>query len=179
VIEDHAGLVAHGTAIGMAAAGGTSAYVCRYELRTDPAWITRSMLVEAAGAGWRRTLRLERTGGEWRIRASEEGSLDASQPGTARPELLDDAIDVDLLGSPLFNTLPVRRLGLLTAPVGHRVDLLMAWIDLPSLVVSPSRQRYETLGDARIRFSAGPFSAVIDLDEHGYVRRYPGVAEAV
>jgi hypothetical protein len=52
----------------------------------------------------------------------------------------------------------------------------MRWIDVPSLEVSESRQRYEPLGDGVVRFSAGDFSSDISFDEAGFVLSYPGIA---
>lgn len=80
----------------------------------------------------------------------------------------------DLGFSPLFNTLPVIRDGLLVA--GARRDYTMRWVDVPSLEVSVSEQRYEPLGQGRVRFSAGSFTADIEFDEYGYVIAYPGIA---
>jgi len=87
---------------------------------------------------------------------------------------LGDAHFFDLGFSPLFNSLPVVRDGLLTA--GPPRDYTMRWIDVPSLEVSVSEQRYEPLGDRRVRFSAGSFTADIEFDEDGYVIGYPGIA---
>src|SRR5690242_1884933 len=54
---------------------------------------------------------------------------------------LDGADFFDLGWSPLFNSLPVIRDGLLKP--GPPRDYLMRWIDLPSLELSMSLQRYE------------------------------------
>src|SRR5581483_10004336 len=54
---------------------------------------------------------------------------------------LDDADFFDLGWSPLFNSLPVIRDGLLEP--GPARDYVMRWIDVPSLEVSISHQRYE------------------------------------
>jgi uncharacterized protein len=79
----------------------------------------------------------------------------------------------DLGFSPLFNSLPVIRDRLL-AP-GPPRDYVMRWIDVPSLEVSRSDQRYEPLGNGRVRFSAGSFTADIEFDEAGFVTSYPGI----
>lgn len=87
---------------------------------------------------------------------------------------LGDADFFDLGFSPLFNTLPVIRDGLLA--VGVARDYMMRWVDVPSLQVSVSEQRYEPLGHGRVLFSAGSFTAAIEFDEDGYVTAYPGIA---
>ena len=66
---------------------------------------------------------------------------------------LGEADFFDLGWSPLFNSLPVIRDGLLHSET--RRDYLMRWVDVPSLELSESRPRYEPLGDARVRFGSG------------------------
>ena len=87
---------------------------------------------------------------------------------------LVDADFFDLGFSPLFNSLPVIRDGLLEA--GPPRDYVMSWVDVPSLEVSRSEQRYEPLGSGVVRFTAGDFTADIEFDEAGFVLRYPGIA---
>jgi hypothetical protein len=87
---------------------------------------------------------------------------------------LDDADFFDLGWSPLFNSLPVIRDELLEGGPPH--EYLMRWVDVPSLEVSTSDQRYEPLGNGCVRFAAGDFSADIRFDEAGFVVDYPGIA---
>jgi hypothetical protein len=87
---------------------------------------------------------------------------------------LDDADFFDLGWSPLFNSLPVIRDGLLQ--VGPARDYVMCWVDVPSLDVIRSEQRYDPLGNGYVRFSAGSFTAEISFDESGFVLDYPGIA---
>lgn len=86
---------------------------------------------------------------------------------------LGEADFFDLGWSPLFNSLPVLRDGLLEP--GPPRDYVMRWIDVPSLEVSRSEQRYEPLGDGIVRFRSGSFSADIEFDRAGFVTRYPGI----
>jgi uncharacterized protein len=162
-------------------------YTCRYELQTDPGWTTSRFEVSAEGAGWARTLRLELAAGRWRATTSEQGNLDAvlsayghpaaGLPGTEDPDLLYGAYDVDLTGSPLTNTLPIRRLGLLKAQAGvaHRVSV--AWVLAPSLEVVQADQIYTPAGEGVIRFATEDFSADLVVDDDGFVTDYPGLAK--
>ena len=182
VVDLDAGLAARGTALAV----DPIAYTARYELRTDASWVTTSLEVTSEGAGWSRTLRLRSEEGAWRATTSEQGDLDAALaaaghagaglPGTEDPDLLLGAYDVDLTGSPLTNTLPIRRLGLLKAEAGvaHRVSV--AWVLLPSLEVIQADQIYTALGDGRVRFANETFSADLTVDDEGFVREYPGLA---
>ena len=95
------------------------------------------------------------------------------------------SLDVDLAGadffdlgwSPLFNSLPVIRDRLLGG--GPPRDYLMRWVDVPSLQVSMSAQRYEPLGDGVVRFRAGDFASDITFDPQGFVVSYPGIGTRV
>ena len=55
----------------------------------------------------------------------------------------------------------------------------MRWVDVPTLEVSRSEQRYEPLGDGLVRFRSGPFEADIRFDDDGYVVHYPGIGTRV
>jgi hypothetical protein len=107
-------------------------------------------------------------------------------PGRLRLELvgersldlgLDGADFFDLGFSPLFNSLPVVRDELLGA--GAPRDYVMRWVDVPSLAVHRSEQRYEPLGNGLVRFRSGEFSADISFDNDGIVLVYPGLAKRV
>jgi hypothetical protein len=87
---------------------------------------------------------------------------------------LDGADFFDLGLSPLFNSLPVLRDGLLTSDSARTYE--MRWVDVPSLQVERSEQRYEPLGDNVVRFVAGTFMAEIAFDDAGFVVDYPGLA---
>ena len=182
LVDARSGLYARGTALAV----DPVPYTCRYELQTDPSWGTSRFEVSAEGAGWARSVRLELAAGRWRATTSEQGNLDAALtaagharaglPGTEDPDLLYGAFDVDLGGSPLTNTLPIRRLGLLKAEAGvaHRVSV--AWVLLPSLEVVQADQIYTPLGDGRVRFASETFSTDMVIDDDGFVRDYPGLA---
>lgn len=104
----------------------------------------------------------------------EPGRLHVEVVGGPNVNLdLDGSNYFDLGYSPLFNSLPVLD-GLDSA-----TDFVMAFVDVPSLEVSSSEQRYEPLGDGLIRFSSGSFVAEIEFDSDGFVTRYEGLAERV
>lgn len=90
---------------------------------------------------------------------------------------LGEAEFFDLGWSPLFNSLPVLRDRLLEAGPAH--DYLMRWIDVPSLEITASRQRYQPLENRLVRFQSGTFAADILFDEEGFVLDYPGIATRV
>jgi hypothetical protein len=183
LVDDRSGLRARGVAV----AAAPLPHTCRYELVTDGRWATVRLDVATEGAGWLRTVRLEHAAGRWRVTTSEQGNLGralaaaghprAGLPGMEDPQRLAGAVDVDLAGGPLFNSLPVRRLGLLEAAPGTSHTLVMVWVLVPSLEVLPSEQTYTALGGGRVRYASGAFTAELDLDQHGYVSHYPGLAD--
>jgi hypothetical protein len=183
VLDDRRGLLARGTALAV----DPIPYTCRYELVVDQAWQSNRLEVSVEGGGWLRTLRLERAAGRWRASTGEQGDLDAALaaagrrpaglPGTEEPDRLQPALDVDLGGSPLTNTLPIRRLGLRDATPDAERPVVVAWVLLPGLQVVPSEQSYTPLGGNKIRFRSGTFTADLTVDADGYVTNYPGLAK--
>lgn len=185
LVDTRSGLYARGTQLAV----DPIAYTCTYELQTNADWVTAHFDVSAEGAGWARTLRLELAAGRWRATTSEQGNLDAvlaaagharaGLPGTEDPDLLYGAFDVDLTGSPLTNTLPIRRLNLLHADrgVAHRINVV--WVLAPSLEVVQADQIYTPLGEGMIRFANETFSADLIVDDDGFVADYPTLAKLV
>ena len=138
-------------------------YRLDYELVTGPDWITERLVARVRDADGSRSLDL--------LRAAD-GSWTAN--GESLPEL-DGALDCDIEWSPLTNFMPARRRG--ADPVDH----LMAFVEVPSLTVRPSRQRYEPIDAGRVRFVSldDDFVAELELDGDGLIVRYPRLAELV
>jgi hypothetical protein len=176
LVGEGPGLQASGWALGAAPV----AYSCRYKLETDERWQTTSLEVQTEGDGWSRSLRLARRpgGGEWKVRATESGRLAAPPPGAEYPETFESAVDVDLGHSPLTNTLPIRRLDILKQPPGTEFQITAAWVEVPSLAVIASVQRYTPLENGRVVYRSGEYRVEITVDPQGYVLHYPGLATA-
>ena len=155
-------LEASGTQIGVE----PEPYRLDYELRTGERFVTVALTVEARGGDWERQLELVR---------AEDGRWTAN--GAAVPDV-EGALDCDLGLCPLTNTMPVLRERLLV-PGAEPRDLVMAWVSVPDLGVRRSEQRYESIDARRVRFvgEQGEFVATLELDEDGFVVRYPELAE--
>jgi hypothetical protein len=118
------------------------------------------------------------------INRTEDGFwlLDTGSGGT-RAEF-GGAVDVDLEHSAMFNSLPIRRLGLHTAGADAEAgehSLPMVFVSLPDLEVTLVEQRYRTVsplsGDtAVVGFRWDEFAADLVVDPDGVVVSYPGVA---
>ncbi len=178
---EHDGLAASGVALGSA----PLPYRLDYTLETVPPFVTARLVVKSRGDAWARSLDLRRaSSGAWEETWNEEG-----RPGVPlrreRTDLaaLSGALDVDLGLSPLFNTMPVLRHGLLQAGDGS-VDLVMAWVSVPDLSVHRSLQRYAFVrhldgGRSVIRFESIASDGIvtdITYDADGFVVDYPGIA---
>jgi hypothetical protein len=140
-----------------------AAYRLDYELRTTSDLLTEHLLLELHGAG---------AGGRLDLRRDPGGTWTAN--GVVQPHV-EGALDCDLAFSPLTNYMPARRLG------SEPVDGLYTIVEVPSLEVRPSRQRYEPIDERRVRFVSldSDFTAELELDEDGLVVRYPRLAELV
>jgi uncharacterized protein len=161
LVED--GILATGVQLG----AEPEPYLLEYHLDAPNGWITRRLDVEASGAGWRRSLSLEHDGrGRW------------TADGERVPDV-DGALDCDLAFSPLTNLMPVRRSALHERP--GREDFVMAWVSVPDLRLHASPQRYEHVRPGVVRYVAldGDFTAELELDDDGFVVRYPRLAERV
>jgi uncharacterized protein len=154
VERDESGLRAVGVQLG-------STYQLDYGLETGPELITRRFVVTVKDADGERGILLERS--------EDDGGWTAN--GTPLPDM-EGALDVDLALSPLTNYMPAARLG--DEPRDH----VMAWVDVPSLQVHRSPQRYEPVGPGRVRFVGldDGFTADLDLDSDGFVLYYPQLA---
>jgi uncharacterized protein len=181
-------------AVGVAVSGDPVPYRLEYELDCGADLVTRRLSVRAWGAGWGRHLELSREpGAGWSIDAGSDGDAglpDLPPPG-GDPADFATAQDCDLGECPLTNTMPVLRHALLAG--GDPVDLVMAWVSVPWLSVTPSRQQYRHLrrGAAAelglvpvpaaagplsmVGFQSGDFSADIAFDAEGLVVDYPGI----
>jgi Putative glycolipid-binding len=74
---------------------------------------------------------------------------------------------------------PWRRPSSASAPShtgAGRANWHRGWVDVPSLYVTVSEQRYEPLGNGIVRFRSGEFTADIAFDEEAFVVDYPGIA---
>ncbi|MFJ7591699.1 putative glycolipid-binding domain-containing protein [Streptomyces sp. NPDC097617] len=167
-------LAAHGRAVGLV----PEPYWLTYTLETGEDYVTSRLRVttqpgtgSGTGAGTgTRTLDLRNDAGRWIV------------DGVHRADL-DGALDCDLGLCPLTNTMPVLRHDLHRSPGAGPHEFLMAWVSVPDLEVSASRQTYTPLAPdghgTRVRFSSGDFHSDIEFDEHGLVLDYPEPATAL
>jgi hypothetical protein len=164
-------------ALGRMVHGGDAdapAFTASYRLVADADGRLRRLAVTSATADRERHLTLNRTDdGFWLL---DTGS------GGGRSDFAG-AVDVDLAFSPMFNTLPIRRLELHRGPGDHLLKVV--FVALPELTAEVVDQRYRAVsplgegerpGEAVVGFTWNTFVAELVVDADAVVTSYPGVA---
>jgi hypothetical protein len=157
-------------------------YRVDYRLEAPDDYVSRELELTATAEGWRRRLLLTHDGaGAWRAEVEDEGDVPGGSWDGSLPELFE-ARDVDIQSSPLTNTMPILRQGFQR---GGERDFLMAFVNLPTLRVEASPQRYEHVragdGESVVRYLSldGDFTADLELDADGLLIFYPRLARRV
>lgn len=135
-------------------------FAAKFVAQFDSGWRSRSLIVETTD------------GRSLDIRSDGEGNW---TKGTGEPiPALSGAIDIDLQASPLTNTLPIRRLGLMRSH--GPVEFTMAYIPFDTFVPYADGQRYTCVEDRRLyRYENADrtFVAELPVDDYGLVLDYP------
>lgn len=146
-------------------------FTSSYRLVVGESGEVQRLSVTTASAERERSLTLNRTeDGYWLLDTGSGGS---------RAEF-EKSVDVDLQFSPLFNALPIRRLGLHKEPGEHTVP--MVFVSVPTLEVTVVHQRYRTIstldadGRAVVEFGQDDYTVELTVDADGMVVDYPGLA---
>lgn len=142
-----------------------------YRLVVGESGEVQRLSVTTASAERERSLTLNRTeDGYWLLDTGSGGS---------RAEF-DQSVDVDVQYSPLFNALPIRRLGLHREPGEQSVPMVV--VSVPTLEVTVVRQRYRTVstldadGRAVVEFTQDDSTALLTVDADAMILDYPGLA---
>ncbi len=136
-----------------------------YRATCDPAWRTRTGTVHGWIGSQPVALEVERTeDGRWLLNGSPV-------PG------LDGCVDVDFGFTPATNLLQLHRVAL---AIGEAAEVPVAWLDVPTGTLTRLGQRYERLTDRTYGYEAPRFDyrTVLEVDEAGFIRRYPPLWEA-
>lgn len=140
---------------------------CRldYRIACDEEWRTRLATVTGWVGGDTIDVAIEVDEGRWRLNGAECPQVEG-------------CIDLDLNFSPSTNLLPVRRLRL--AP-GDEAEVRAAWLRFPSFTFEPLPQVYRRLNEDVYRYESGggAFVRELEVNEAGFVARYPGFFEVV
>lgn len=139
-----------------------------YAVLCDRQWHTREVTVDVDRARPTDPASLhlvsDGDGRWWRVDGDDRTPL----PG------LSGCIDIDLAVTPATNTLPIRRIDMVP---GAKARVTAAWLQFPSLEVTPLAQEYRRLDRFRYRYQSltHGFAATLEIDDLGLVRDYEGV----
>jgi hypothetical protein len=141
---------------------GAEAFGLSYVWLLDRNWRTRRLDLRVSSP-MPQDMTIERAPGGWLINGREE-------PGLAACE------EIDVSATPFCNALAIRLLQ-------RSGELTALYVDVPSLQLSPSLQRYEALGGNRWRYidlgAVKGFEADLKIDENGLVVDYEGLFETL
>lgn len=145
---------------------GEASYSVVFTVTADDEWRALSLVAQVLSVGGPRRVELAGDGrGSWMVDGVPQ-------------EHLDGCMDVDIVSTPCTNTHAIRRLGL---SVGESADLRVAWVDVPSLEFTLSKQRYTRLDEGRYEFRSLDSERAYELtvDRGAVVIDYQDFAERI
>jgi len=157
--------------IAAAATAAHPAFSASYDLVTDDNGATNRLSLTVSVAERDRQLSISRDEENMWLITDHEGQSRDSYEG---------AVDVDVVLSPFFNALPIRRVGL------HRhadaVTLPLVYVNLPELTVGPATISYSSSdpeSGGGIKLVSPVANTTIVVDDDGFILDYPGLAERI
>ncbi|SDI14337.1 hypothetical protein SAMN05444695_105170 [Rhodococcus triatomae] len=143
------------------------AFSASYDMVTDENGVTRRLSLRLAVASGERQMSISRDEeGTWMI---ESGSL--HQRST-----FDGALDVDVVLSPFFNSLPIRRFELQER--SEDVEVPVVYVNLLELSVEGASITYSS-GPDGIHVLSPLSSSTLKVDADGFVVDYPSLAQRI
>jgi uncharacterized protein len=95
-----------------------------------------------------------------------------------RREGYNGALDVDVVFSPFFNALPIRRLGL--HETVETTTLPVVYVNVPDMTVDAATVSYTGQGGADgIKLRSPVADTIVSVDAEGFIEDYPGLAERI
>ncbi len=161
---------AHGRIVA-AESQGHPAFSASYDLVTDDSGATKRLSLNVTLAERERQISIARDEENMWLVTDHEG---ASQ------EAYDGAVDVDMVLSPFFNALPIRRTGLYRE--SGTVTVPVVYVYLPDLTITAGTATYTSVGaddGAAIQLRSPVAEATVMVDRDGFIVDYPGLAERI
>jgi len=155
-----------------AATDSTPAFSASYDLVTDEAGGTKRLSMTVTMAERERQLSIARD--------EENMWLVQDHTGQTSRSAYGGAMDVDVVFSPFFNALPIRRTGLHER--SESVSLPVVYVWLPDLTVESVTSSYTSSGDHAadgIKLQSPVADTTITVDSDGFIIDYPGLAERI
>jgi len=157
--------------IAAAAADTHPAFSASYDLVTDETGATKRLSLSVTLAERDRQLSIARDEENMWLITDHQGQTRASYEG---------ALDVDVVFSPFFNALPIRRTGLYRR--ADSVSLPVVYVSLPDLTVKQATISYSSSspdGGDGIKLHSPVAETTITVDGDGFILDYPGLAERI
>lgn len=151
-----------------AATSSHPAFSASYDLVTDEAGATKRLSMTVTLAERERQLSIARD--------EENMWLVQQHTGESRRASYDGALDVDVIFSPFFNALPIRRTGLYRR--SDSISCSVVYVRLPELSVETAVISYSSAEDG-IKLHSPVAEATITVDSDGFPVDYPGLAERI
>jgi uncharacterized protein len=154
----------------VAAATATNpAFGAFYEVQTDDRGATKRFGLTVTLAERERQLAIARDEENMWLVTDHQGEKRAAYGG---------ALDLDVVFSPFFNALPIRRLGL--HEQADSVALPMVYVNVPDMTVSVATVSYTSQGGLDgIKLRSPVADTTVRVDADGFIVDYPGLAERI
>ena len=150
-----------------AATDHNPAFAAYYDLLTDETGATKRLGMTVTLAERERQLVVARDDENMWLVTNHQGDSRAAYGG---------ALDVDLVYSPFFNTLPIRRIGLYKH--ADSVTVPTVYVSLPDITVTAAAISYSSIGDG-MKVHSPVSDTTLTLDDAGFIVDYPGLAERI
>jgi hypothetical protein len=144
------------------------AFSASYDLVTDETGATKRLSLTVTLAERERQLSIARD--------EENMWLVQQHTGETSRAAYGGALDVDVIFSPFFNALPIRRTGLYER--SESVVLPVVYVRLPELSVEAATISYRSAPDG-IKLHSPVAETTVTVDSNGFILDYPGLAERI
>lgn len=151
-----------------AATSSHPAFSASYDLVTDESGATKRLSLTVTLAERERQLSIARD--------EENMWLVQHHTGETSRAAYGGALDVDVVFSPFFNALPIRRTGLYER--SESVVLPVVYVRLPELTVEEVTISYSSAPDG-IKLHSPVAETTVTVDSEGFILDYPGLAERI
>ncbi|MCV7076593.1 putative glycolipid-binding domain-containing protein [Mycobacterium szulgai] len=140
-----------------------------YEVQTDETGATKRFGLTVTMAERERQLAIARDEENMWLVTDHQGERRAGYNG---------ALDIDVVFSPFFNALPIRRLGLHER--AESITLPVVYVNVPDMSVVADTVSYTSEGrlDA-IKLRSPVANTIVTVDADGFIVDYPGLAELI
>ena len=144
------------------------AFSASYDLVTDETGATKRLSLTVTLAERERQLSIARD--------EENMWLVQHHTGETSRAAYGGALDVDVIFSPFFNALPIRRTGLYQR--SESVAIPVVYVRLPELSVEEATISYSSAADG-IKLHSPVAETKVTVDSEGFILDYPGLAERI